>query len=385
MSSEQQSERTSAKAPARRLDEAASSSAPDLLPTSEPPRIQLGIRVKLVALMAGTSFLILGILASYFPMRQIAEQRAGLRDRAATYARLAGLQLRPAVAFKDHQTAREVLTAIAKDPLVNGVAVYVESGLPLATQGRLSELGYATRHGLGTPRTFYLPGRVLVTSPVQTLEGPKGTFVLELSTRSALDARDRLLRASLGVGAGALLFGTLLAWGIARSLARRVEVIADAASAVAKGDLEQRLPLDGPRDEIGILAFGFDAMVRRLRNLIRQIHDHAREEKDRLERIVQERTSWLGLVRSQARCPWTTSRRLCCRPARRIHQWRMRSAARCVAFWSVTSTPDIHSGMPGSWLDGLKMCKCTLDVGGRSPLRAEVCRLAVLFLSVSNP
>jgi two-component system chemotaxis sensor kinase CheA len=245
---------------------------PQLLPVEDLPRTSLGIRVKLVGLMVTTSFLIVGVLASYFPARQIAELRSGLRDRAATYGRLASLQLRSSVAFNDQQTAREVLGAIAKDPLVIGAALYTENGSRLESEGDLSELAQATRRGFGEPRTFYLPGRVL---------------------GSALAARDHLIRAALGVGAGALLLGTILAWGIARSLASRVEGIARAASAVAKGDLEQRLDLSGPQDEIGILAHGFDAMVRRLRELIRHIHDAAREEKNRLELLVQERTSEL--------------------------------------------------------------------------------------------
>jgi len=261
-----------------------------LLPTEELPAISLGIRVKLVALMVTMSFLIVGALASYFPARQISELRAGLRDRATTYGRLASLQLRSAIAFNDQQTAREVLGTIAKDPLVMGAAVYTENGTRLDGDGTLSDLAQTARRGFGAPRTFYLPGRVLVTAPVQSLEGPRGTLVMELSTASAIVARDRLIRAALWVGGLALLLGTASAWLIARSLASRVERIARAAALVAKGDLEQRLDLDGPRDEIGILAHGFDAMVRRLRELIRHIHQAAQEENKRLELLVQQRT-----------------------------------------------------------------------------------------------
>ncbi len=255
-----------------------------------PPKVVLGIRVKLVALMVATSFLIVGILASYFPTQQISEMRVGLRDRAAMYGRLASLQLRSAVAFSDQQTAREVLDAIAKDPLVAGIALYSENGTRLAKEGTLSELADEARHGLGELTTFYLPGRVLVIAPVRSLEGPKGTFVLELSTRSAIAARDRLIHTALGIGAAALAFGSLLAWAIARSLARRVKGIAHAASAVAQGDLDQTLDLGGPQDEIGVLVFGFNAMVSRLRDLIQHIHEAAREESQRLESLVTERT-----------------------------------------------------------------------------------------------
>ena len=263
------------------------------LPITELPTISVGIRIKLIALIATTSLLIVGVLASYFPAHQISELRTGLRDRAATYGRLAGLQLRSAIAFSDQQTAREVISAIAKDPLVDGVAVYTENGTLLDSEGRVSELARAARRGFGELRIFYLPGRVLVTAPVKSLEGPQGTLVLELSTLPAMAARDHLIRVALAVGALAVFLGTVAAGWIARSLASRVERVASAAAAVARGDLEQQLDLNGPRDEIGILAHGFAAMTRRLRDLIQHIHDTAREETVRLEALVQERTSEL--------------------------------------------------------------------------------------------
>jgi len=257
------------------------------------PSVSVGIRIKLIALMVGTSFLIASVLTSYLTARQIAGVREDLRARAAAYGRLASLQLRSAIAFKDAETAREVLSAIAKDPQVLGVGLYREDGTRLHSEGTLSELAQASRRGFGDARTFSLPGRILLTIPVKSLEGPRGTLVLELTTGPANAARAHLIRAAMAIGGGALLVGILLAWGIARSLARRVEDIALAASEVAQGDLGRTLALGGPTDEIGVLAHAFDAMVRHLRELIAHIHRTAREEKGRLERLVSERTSQL--------------------------------------------------------------------------------------------
>ena len=267
---------------------------PELLSLQAPlPSVSLGIRVKLVALMVTTSFLIVGVLASYFPARQISELRSDLRERASMYGRLASLQLRSAVAFNDQQTAREVLGAVAKDPLVKGAAIYADNGVRLGSEGTLSSLAQSARRGFDAPRTFSLPGRVLITVPVTSLEGPRGTLVMELSTTPANAAQRQLIRVALSVGTGALLLGTLLAWGIARSLASRVERIAKAASAVAQGDFGQTLALTGPRDEIGVLAHAFDAMVRHLRELIGHINHTAQQENTRLELLVGERTTEL--------------------------------------------------------------------------------------------
>lgn len=265
-----------------------------LLPALEAlPHVSVGIRIKLIALMVGVSFLISAVLTSYLTARQIAGLREDVRARAAAYGRLASLQLRSAIAFKDQETAREVLGAISKDPLVKGVELYREDGTRLHGEGTLSDLARSSRRGFGAARTFSLPGRVLTAVPVRSLEGPRGTLVMELTTAPANAARNRLIHAAMAIGGAALLLGTLLAWGIARSLARRVEDIAHAASEVAKGDLDRNLTLAGPRDEIGVLAHAFDGMVRHLRELIGHIHRTAREEKVRLEQLVNERTSQL--------------------------------------------------------------------------------------------
>ncbi len=273
--------------------------APSLHPSQAPlpsaakvelPAVKLGIRVKLVALMVATTSLIVVALVSYFPARQVAELRAGLRERAEVYARLASQQLRSSVAFDDRETAREVLNAVAKDSLIDGIAVYGQTGALLHAEGALSAQAEQARRGFGSARAFALPGRVLATAPVVSLEGPRGSVVLELSTRSASLARDRLIRVALTAGFAAVVLGTLLAWLIARSLAERVERVADAAIAVSRGDLKQTLQLSGPHDEIGVLAHGFDAMVTQLRNLIRHIQATASEEKARLGRMVRERT-----------------------------------------------------------------------------------------------
>src|SRR6478736_6945806 len=123
------------------------------------PTVSVGIRIKLIALMVSVSFLIASVLTAYLTARQIAGLREDVRGRAAAYGRLASLQLRSAIAFKDQETAREVLGAIVKDPLVLGVGLYREDGTLLHAEGALSELADASRRGFGDARTFSLPSR----------------------------------------------------------------------------------------------------------------------------------------------------------------------------------------------------------------------------------
>ena len=60
-------------------------------------------------------------------------------------------------------------------------------------------------------------------------------------------------------GLAGLLFSVLLAWLIARSVARPLQRMAGAAEAIAQGEYEQRLPLEGP-EEVQRVADSFNSM-----------------------------------------------------------------------------------------------------------------------------
>jgi methyl-accepting chemotaxis protein len=254
----------------------------------------LGIHAKLVGLMVAMTLVIVVPLASYFPAREIERLRAMAHERALVYANLASRQLRSAVAFEDHETAREVLGAIGKDPLIDGIAVYTRRGDAIDVEGTLSEPARAAgKLHLPKASSFYLEGRVLAIAPIESLEGAKGTVVLELSTRAAQKLQKQLVFAALVLGGAVLSIGVVCAWLIARSLSRRIEVIADGASAMARGELEHAVDVRGPADELGLLAHGFNAMSRKVSELVAHIQRTAREESARLEKLVSTRTEQL--------------------------------------------------------------------------------------------
>lgn len=259
------------------------------------PRVGVGIRIKLIGLMVAMSVAIVGPLASYLPKRELEEQRSAAHLRAEVFAGLASQQLRSAVAFADRETAREVLSAIAKDPLIDSATVYTSDGRELHGEGKRSELARRAGSGISDkPVAFYLPGRILAAAPIQSLEGERGTVVLELSTRPLREMQQRLTLAALWIGIAALGLGAVLAWLIARSLARRIETIADAASAMSRGELSRVVAVSGPHDELGVLSHGFNAMSRKVSELVDHIQRTAREESARLERLVSKRTDQLN-------------------------------------------------------------------------------------------
>lgn len=266
------------------------------------PQLGVGIRVKLIGVMVAMVVLIVCPLATYFPTHELEEFRKALHDRADVYAALTSQQLRSAIAFDDRETAREVVDALAKDPVLDGVAVYSASGQVLHRAGSLSEV--ANRVGRvwkGSIATYDLPGRILAVAPIRSLEGARGILVLELSTRPLQATQRRLVLGALGIGAAALLCGGGVAWLIARSLARRIEVIAHAASAMGRGELDEPIVVTGPNDEIGLLSHGFNAMRAKVQELVAHIQQVGRDESARLERLVKRRTEQLDVMNQDLR------------------------------------------------------------------------------------
>jgi len=95
----------------------------------------LSIPEKLVGLIAILVTLIVGSLTAYLTSRQIGELTQSLVGRADIYGALLSTQLEPAIAFRDRQTAREVLRSLAIDPDVRLAVVCESGGQPLSAVG----------------------------------------------------------------------------------------------------------------------------------------------------------------------------------------------------------------------------------------------------------
>jgi methyl-accepting chemotaxis protein len=74
----------------------------------------------------------------------------------------------------------------------------------------------------------------------------------------------------LTIGGVALLFGTLFAWVLTRSITRPIADAVDVADAVAQGDLSRQVVVDG-RDEMARLKRSLGAMTSSLRTLVSQV------------------------------------------------------------------------------------------------------------------
>jgi two-component system chemotaxis sensor kinase CheA len=268
-------------------------------PASSSPTARVSITYKLLALMGFTTGAVVLFLVIHFPAQQIAASHADLQRKAATYGVLVSREVAPAIAFDDRETAREVFEAVAQDDDVESLELLTSKGTVLHAHGVPGAWAEQAKRGVESQVIVEPKGRIGVVAPVVSAEGPRGTLVIELSTRNLEATKARVTRTAAGVGAAALVLSLLLAYAIARSLGRRIAHVAAAASAVAGGDLERPLVDARGHDEITALALAFNAMLSQIRGLFAQIKSSAEQEQARLGALVRERTHELD-TRNQA-------------------------------------------------------------------------------------
>ncbi|CAN5241626.1 hypothetical protein BH11MYX1_BH11MYX1_53290 [soil metagenome] len=221
------------------------------------------IRTKLIAFIAIPIAAIVVIFAWYFTSQQMREDTAYAETDVRVYGEQFAAELRTAVASGDRSTASEVLAPIAVDDDVVATTLFGSENEVLYQRGTPSTWIERARKGVVTLQVVHTAERTSVVVPVVSLEGPRGTFVLEISSARRLAQAHRLVRNSILVGLGSLAFGVFVAWLIARSLASRLAAMAKVAT-IATSDLRVTVD-DRGNDEIGMLAIAFNQMLGQLR------------------------------------------------------------------------------------------------------------------------
>jgi methyl-accepting chemotaxis protein len=237
--------------------------------TSNSGRRGISIRLKLFGLISTLLVGLSGFFVAYLPARQIEQLESALGHKAETYARLIAFQVRSSLAFNDKETAREAFEGASLDGDVAFLALYDESGTLVQVQGKGD---FAKAPALVTRAVVQnREDAVRVTAPVVSLEGPKGTLVIELSKKTILAEAAGVRRTALLSGLVAIVLGMVAAWLVGSSFGRRLQLIARGATAVAGGDLGAPPLRVQQQDEIGELAHAFNGMLKNLQKLVRQI------------------------------------------------------------------------------------------------------------------
>jgi len=226
----------------------------------------LPIGLKLFVFVSAVVIGLVTFLTSYFASRGVALLERNVVEKGDFIAQ----QLRGAVAFADKETAREVFEAAHNAREVLHLALFRSDGRLLYADG---DGLLAAPAAAVTARLEREAGRLRVVAPVVSVEGPRGTLVLELD-KARLDGEIRAVRlGAWGIGGGGLLLGCLAALLLGRAFSRRIEKVRCAAAAVATGDLGQPQLEVGACDEIGQLAMASNAMVESLRLLVRTLSE----------------------------------------------------------------------------------------------------------------
>ncbi|HEY6035265.1 MAG TPA: HAMP domain-containing protein, partial [Kofleriaceae bacterium] len=219
------------------------------------------IRTQLIAFIAIPIVTIVVASIWYFKSLQTEQRQKFVDTELATYVDQFAAELRSSVAFGDRATASEVLGPVTADPDIASTTLFDGAGNVLYQSGTPSPWIDRAKLGVVGLRIVHGDGRAVAIEPVISPEGPRGTYVLEASTRAYDEENRRLFIMSLTVAGAALAFGVVVAWIVSRSFVRRLRAIGTVATSA---DLAATVH-DHRRDEIGVLARAFNKMLAQLR------------------------------------------------------------------------------------------------------------------------
>jgi diguanylate cyclase (GGDEF)-like protein len=123
-----------------------------------------------------------------------------------------------------------------------------------------------------------------------TIGGRPNATLGVISPQARIDATNRAARNRLLVGLlAALLFVACVAYVEGRAIVRTIRRLVDAARAIARGDLKQRVPVQG-RDEFALLGRTFNQMAFQLQTRL----DELQAERGRLRDVISRFGEALG-------------------------------------------------------------------------------------------
>ncbi len=273
-------------------------------------RISGSIRTKLVASTVAVLTAIIAVTAVYFRQTHVAELAASQRQRMFAYSGMLALQARSAVAFEDRATSRELLDSLIVDPEVVSIVLFGDRGDRLYQRGAPSAWVRQAAAGVTETRVVSLADRNAVVTPVQSVEGPRGTLVIEASTDRITAHARAITRMAVAAGALALLVGFIAVGLITRPMLRRLRRMAEVASFVgsdADGNdvLAAALAVEiDSDDELGALGKAFNDMLTHIRSQQTRLCDAVADltaSEIKLERRFERRKQALKNVNQQLR------------------------------------------------------------------------------------
>ncbi|TML59195.1 MAG: diguanylate cyclase [Actinobacteria bacterium] len=154
---------------------------------------------------------------------------------------------------------------------------------PVGLRGRFDLLS-------GKPRTVSLGGTRYRALVAGTLDGRPTATLGVISPQTLIDAANRKATNQLLIGLiAALVFVGCVAYVEGRTIVRTIRRLVDAAAAIARGDLQERVPVQG-RDEFALLGRTFNQMAFQLQTRLEELE----AERGRLRDVTSRFGEALG-------------------------------------------------------------------------------------------
>jgi diguanylate cyclase (GGDEF)-like protein/PAS domain S-box-containing protein len=249
-----------------------------------------GLFIAMACIAAVTVSAPMGVF-DYFGLR-----RAMARD-LATLADVLARNSTAALTFRDAHAARDVLQALRAEPSVTVACIYTDDGKPFAVYVRQGKESDFVPPLAQDPVTRFESNHLLQFRDI-VLDGETvGTIYIE----SDLQSLDKRLReytlAFLCTLLVTLALALVIATRLQRPISRPLADLMDTAKAIsAAGDYSIRADLPN-RDEFGVLASEFNAMLEQIEERDRQLRQH----RAQLAQEVASRTAELLDANAQLR------------------------------------------------------------------------------------
>jgi PAS domain S-box-containing protein len=241
---------------------------------------------KLKVVILTTTSLALLIASAAFVAYDLFVFRQSMASDLSTLAKVIGTNSTAALAFSDHESAKEVLSALTAKQNIVRAQVYDRETELFAEYVRAGETGNFTLPVQQQAQVAFSDNLLIVSEPI-ALDGETIGTVYLISNLDAV--RSRLNRYAGVVGAvlvGSLLVAFLLSTKLQGLISNPISHLAKTARAVSVDkDYSIRAVKQG-RDEMGMLIDGFNEML----GQIQERDAKLQKARDELELRVEERT-----------------------------------------------------------------------------------------------
>lgn len=254
----------------------------------------LSINLKLRLIIMATSSIALLLACAAFAAYDQVSTRRWLVDDISADARIIGTNVTAAVAFKDQDSANEVLSGLSIRTDISRGRVYAKDGQPFADYRRDDAQDGSPQPAPELNGTQFLNGYLLVSEPI-VLDGENiGTLCLVSDTKQ-LNGRLQKYTGIVGlVLFGSLMIALLISSRLQRVISRPILHLAKTARAVS---IEKDYSIRAERrsqDETGLLIDGFNEMLAQIQARDEQLQQRNNslqaeiEKRHRIEQALRE-------------------------------------------------------------------------------------------------